>query len=62
MSTIQSLIADEQAAAMPEYALLIALIAVTAIAALTALGGSVVDLFDSTGTTLDEEVISSSGS
>jgi Flp pilus assembly pilin Flp len=47
---------------MPEYALLIALIAVTAIAALTALGGSVVDLFDSTGTTLDEEVISSSGS
>jgi Flp pilus assembly pilin Flp len=59
MSIVRSLISDDSAAAMPEYALLIALIAVTAIAAITILSDSIVGVFDSAGDTLDEQLAAS---
>jgi Flp pilus assembly pilin Flp len=56
MSLARTLISDERAATMPEYALLVALIAVTAIAAITFLSDSIVGTFGWAGDALDEQV------
>jgi len=45
---LKSLAADEQAASMTEYALLLALIAVATIGALQLLGGGITDVFTRT--------------
>lgn len=56
MSIARALFSDERAASMPEYALLIALIAVTAIATITLLGDRIIGVFDWTGEALDMQV------
>jgi pilus assembly protein Flp/PilA len=54
---------DENGATMVEYGLLVALIAVGAIAAFSALGGSVITLFGSPGAdTLESAASTASGS
>ena len=47
-----SRIADERGASLVEYALLVALIAVVCIAAVSALGGTISDNFDSVSSTM----------
>ena len=50
---IRSLILDETAASMAEYALLLALVAVASIGALTVLRTQIVGVFDRVGTAID---------
>ena len=52
MELINNLYRDEQAAAMAEYALLLALIAVSAIGVLQVLGGQISSVFERTGDAL----------
>jgi pilus assembly protein Flp/PilA len=52
-SWMESRIADERAASLVEYALLLALIAVVCVAALTALGGTVSDQYSEMASQLD---------
>ncbi len=49
----QTVVTEEKGATMVEYALMVALIAVVAIAAVTFLGEEVSEKFDSIGNTLD---------
>jgi len=53
---IRSLIHDETAASMAEYALLLALVAVACIGALTVLRNQIVGVFDRVGTAIDGTV------
>ena len=62
MEIIKSLYQDEQGAAMAEYALLLALIAVTAIGVLQVLGGQITSVFERAGDAIDEALPASSSS
>ena len=62
MEIIKSLYQDEQGAAMAEYALLLALIAVTAIGVLQVLGGQISSVFERAGDAIDEALPASSSS
>jgi len=62
MTTIKTLLKDEQAASMAEYALLLALIAVAAIGVLQVLGGQITGVFERAGDAIDEALPASSGS
>jgi pilus assembly protein Flp/PilA len=62
MTTIKTLLHDEQAASMAEYALLLALIAVAAIGVLQVLGGQITGVFQRAGDAIDEALPASSGS
>ena len=60
MELIKNFWNDEQGASMAEYALLLALIAVSAIGALQLMGGSITDVFDFSGEAMDEVAPASS--
>ena len=62
MTLIKTFLNDEQGASMAEYALLLALIAVTAIGALQLMGGSISSIFEYSGDALDEAAPESSSS
>ena len=62
MKLINNLYQDEQGAAMAEYALLLALIAVAAIGVLQVLGGQITGVFDRAGDAIDEALPASSSS
>jgi Flp pilus assembly pilin Flp len=54
MDLIRTFWNDEQGATMAEYALLIALIAVTAIGSLQLMGGSITSVFEFSGDAMEE--------
>ena len=62
MELIKNLYRDERAASMVEYALLLALIAVSAIGVLQVLGGQITAVFERTGDAIDEALPASSSS
>ncbi len=62
MKLINNLYQDEQGAAMAEYALLLALIAVAAIGVLQVLGGQITGVFERAGDAIDEALPASSSS
>jgi Flp pilus assembly pilin Flp len=62
MQIIKQLCNDEQGATMAEYALLLALIAVTAIGVLQILGGQISGVFERAGDAIDEALPASSSS
>jgi len=62
MKLIKELCNDEQGAAMAEYALLLALIAVAAIGVLQVLGGQITAVFERAGDAIDEALPASSSS
>ena len=53
---LRNFLKDESGQGMVEYALIIALIAIVVIAVLTALGGSITDVFKGSSDALDEAV------
>lgn len=61
MNTIKQFIADESGATAIEYGLIAALVSVAAIAALTAMGGSLNSMFTAVSTALNGAVTSASG-
>ena len=62
MELIKNLYRDERAASMVEYALLLALIAVSAIGVLQVLSGQISSVFERTGDAIDEALPASSSS
>ncbi len=54
--TLKQIISDESGATAIEYGLIAALVSVAAIGALTAMGGSLNDMFTSVSTTLQNAV------
>jgi len=62
MKLMKTFLNDEQGASMAEYALLLALIAVTAIGALQLMGGSISGIFEYSGDAMDEAAPASSSS
>ena len=54
MELIRRFIREEEGQGLVEYALIIGLIAVVAIAALTAAGGGISNMFSGIGTTIEE--------
>jgi len=62
MNIFKDLMNDEQGAAMAEYALLLALIAVAAIGVLQVLGGQITGVFERAGDAIDEALPASSSS
>lgn len=56
MNTLRHLIADERAEAMPEYALLLALIAIVTVISITALRNSIIGTFDTSSTAIESDL------
>ena len=56
MTILRHLLADEQASAMNEYALMLALIAVATLISITALRDSIIGTFDSTSGAVADDV------
>ena len=52
MNTLGNLLVDESAEVMPEYALLLALIAVATVISITALRNSIIGTFDSSSSSM----------
>ena len=56
MNILQCLIVDERAEVMPEYALLLALIAIVTVVSITALRTSIIGTFDSSSSSMDQDM------
>ena len=56
MNILQYLLVDERAEVMPEYALLLALIAIVTVVSITALRTSIIGTFDSSSSSMDQDM------